>query len=492
MTEDAPIMSIAHEWEPITDLPDDWHDLCRPDLHAVHRQWVAERKLVKDEEKLQQFQEELALHWAIETGIIERLYRVDRGITIQIMEAGLQALEDFHDKGDISADAKAHITDQREALDMVMDLVGDENRELTAFYIKSLHQRLTLSQETCEAKDQFGNLIQVPLRKGEWNLRPNNPLEPDGSLHEYCPPEQVPGEIERLLAWHKQHEALDVCPEVEAAWLHHRFAQIHPFQDGNGRVSRALTGAVFLKANYLVLVIRDEEDREPYLDALQAADKGKLKPLVDLFADVQLADLQEALKIIRSLRGEETVQAIGAAATAARQSQEATAARVAGALGELIRVASVRFEEIAAETRHAFETQGVVVSTTISDGDATDFVWSGQILEDVKRRSSIDTERPWRWVSLRLGLPARPEMDAQLVIVLYSTGRQPRQYAASAFLMRPPRGDRDWEPRATFADVHHFDIQSSASETQETVIAEFREWLEGKITSSLQTWGYDL
>jgi len=22
-------------------------------------------------------------------------------------------------------------------------------------------------------------------------------------------------------------------PEIEAAWLHHRFTQIHPFQDGN-------------------------------------------------------------------------------------------------------------------------------------------------------------------------------------------------------------------------------------------------------------------
>ena len=50
MTEQPP---IAHKWEPIQDLPDNWQDLCRPDLHAVHRQWLAERKLDVERRKLQ-------------------------------------------------------------------------------------------------------------------------------------------------------------------------------------------------------------------------------------------------------------------------------------------------------------------------------------------------------------------------------------------------------------------------------------------------------
>ena len=90
-----------------------------------------------------------------------------------------------------------------------------------------------------------------------------------------------------------------MCPEVEAAWLHHRFAQMHPFEDGNGRVARALTVAVFLRGDYLVLVIRDEEHRDPYLDALEAADDGDLEALVDLFADVEAADLEDALTLVR-------------------------------------------------------------------------------------------------------------------------------------------------------------------------------------------------
>ena len=38
---------------------------------------------------------------------------------------------------------------------------------------------------------------------------------------------------------------------------------------------------------------------EPYLDALEAADDGDLKPLVDLFADIQAADLGDALTLVR-------------------------------------------------------------------------------------------------------------------------------------------------------------------------------------------------
>ena len=241
--------------------------------------------------------------WAIETGIIERLYEVDRGVTIALAEVGLEAMERFHADGQLTGEARSLIEDQRSALDMVMDLVGGQ-RELTSSYIRELHRGLTEHQDTRDAIDAQGRRFAAPLLKGEWKRLPNNPIRPDGRVHEYCPPEFVQDEIDQLLAWRAStNETQGVCPEVEAAWLHHRFSQIHPFEDGNGRVARALTAAVFLKSDYLVLVIRDEEHRDPYLDALEAADGGDLKPLVDLFADVQAADLADALSLVRMSGG---------------------------------------------------------------------------------------------------------------------------------------------------------------------------------------------
>ena len=84
--------------------------------------------------------------------------------------------------------------------------------------------------------------------KGEWKTRPNNPRRPDGVVHEYCPPEQVEPEMRRFLDLYNdgiRHRNYPV--NVEAAWLHHRFVRTHPFQDGNGRVSRLLMAWAYVK-----------------------------------------------------------------------------------------------------------------------------------------------------------------------------------------------------------------------------------------------------
>ena len=54
--------------------------------------------------------------------------------------------------------------------------------------------------------------------------------------------------MERLLALHEGHRDRHLAPEVEAAWLHHEFVRIHPFQDGNGRMPRLLMAFAYAKA----------------------------------------------------------------------------------------------------------------------------------------------------------------------------------------------------------------------------------------------------
>ena len=77
-----------------------------------------------------------------------------------------------------------------------------------------------------------------------------------------------------------------VSPDVLAAWVHHRFTQIHPFQDGNGRVARLLATLIFIRAEWLPLVV-GRDDRVRYLDAFEAADKGEFLPLVAFFDTLQ-------------------------------------------------------------------------------------------------------------------------------------------------------------------------------------------------------------
>ena len=111
-------------------------------------------------------------------------------------------------------------------------------------------------------------------------------MQKDGSVHEYCPPEQVASEMDRLIQLHHLHKAQQIPPEIESAWLHHRFTQIHPFQDGNGRVARCLASLVFIQSGWFPLVLT-RDDRAVYIEASEAADRGNLSSLVNLFAKTQ-------------------------------------------------------------------------------------------------------------------------------------------------------------------------------------------------------------
>jgi Fic family protein len=166
-------------------------------------------------------------------------------------------------------------------------------QSFTEHYIREMQAQFTIHQDYTTALTPDGNLINIELLKGVYKKHPNNPKRPDGEIFEYCPPEFVQDEMSNLVLWYRESEQ-KVFPEVSAAWLHHRFTQIHPFQDGNGRVARALASLVFLKAGLFPLVVRDQ-DRSHYILALEQADAGDLKPLVDLFAKRQRDSILLAL-----------------------------------------------------------------------------------------------------------------------------------------------------------------------------------------------------
>ena len=174
--------------------------------------------------------------------------------------------------------------------------VKDE-RPLTTSAIKEWHALLTRHQESATGITPSGQHIEIPLRKGAWKIRSNNPRREDGFVHEYCPPEQIESEMERFLAFHTGHKDLNLAPEVEAAWLHHEFVRIHPFQDGNGRISHLLMAFAYAKAGEFPPVI-PAEYKLSYIDALEAADEGGFHDLVNYFG--ALATLRSNAASVRA------------------------------------------------------------------------------------------------------------------------------------------------------------------------------------------------
>jgi Fic family protein len=102
----------------------------------------------------------------------------------------------------------------------------------------------------------------------------------------YVPPpsENILDLTSEFLAWWQQRHAelrMAAKPEIIAglAELHHRFLQIHPFLDGNGRVARCLLDQA--ARELLNQSVGREFTKNPieYYSALRKADEGDLAPL---------------------------------------------------------------------------------------------------------------------------------------------------------------------------------------------------------------------
>jgi len=176
-----------------------------------------------------------------------------------------------------------------------------EGRPLTASMLKSWHALLTRHQETVTGLtvvDGRVRKVQVPfVRKGGWKIAPNNPRRPDGVVHQYCPPEHVEAEMDRFFAIYNDEVAPRGYPvEVEAAWLHHRFVRTHPFQDGNGRVSRLLMACAYVGRN-LPPPIVTAFAKPAYINVLEVADRGDLRAFVNRVALLALDQTQGAIDV---------------------------------------------------------------------------------------------------------------------------------------------------------------------------------------------------
>ncbi len=295
-------VEVGHRWLPITDLTDADRAAASEELPALARTWDQVRGTL-DPRQVDDFNERLKREWAIETGVIERLYTLDRGTTRLLIEHGIDAALIASDSTDQAPEQVAGIIgDHAEVVDWLFDAVT-ELRPVSVSFIKQLHQFMTRKQRYAPGIDMFGRRREVELRHGQFKVRPNNPTRPDGKVHEYCPPEQVDSEMDRLIEMHERHTAAREAPDVNAAWLHHRFVQIHPFQDGNGRIARAIASLVLIRAGWFPLVVT-RYDRSRYIDTLDSANDGDLGPLIRLIAELQRDRFVQAVGITEEIRRE--------------------------------------------------------------------------------------------------------------------------------------------------------------------------------------------
>ena len=97
-------------------------------------------------------------------------------------------------------------------------------------------------------------------------------------IHRGAPSWQIEELLKDLVRWYNRNK--EMCPSlVLAAVVHNQFENIHPFQDGNGRVGRLLLNNILLKHDLPPLNI-ELKNRVQYYEALQIYEKDhNIRPL---------------------------------------------------------------------------------------------------------------------------------------------------------------------------------------------------------------------
>lgn len=90
---------------------------------------------------------------------------------------------------------------------------------------------------------------------------------------------KVAREMKRLLKWFDDRDGLD--PVLKAALAHLWFVTIHPFDDGNGRIARAISDMALARAEqsgqrFYSMSAQIRKERNAYYDILEATQKGNL------------------------------------------------------------------------------------------------------------------------------------------------------------------------------------------------------------------------
>ena len=92
------------------------------------------------------------------------------------------------------------------------------------------------------------------------------PIGVRGSRAEFPLWEDIPEELGRFFNWYNKSNSLN--PAEAAAMAHYMLVSIHPFGDGNGRVSRLLMNCILHKNGYPMFIVR-VSDRRSYHRALE-------------------------------------------------------------------------------------------------------------------------------------------------------------------------------------------------------------------------------
>ena len=188
-------------------------------------------------------------------------------------------------------------------VDMVLDAIQNHQSQLTAKRLQGWHAAMFPTGYSGLSK----------IRVGQWRNDAQGPMQVVSGamqrqkIHYEAPPaHRLRAEMAGFIRWFNASHLED--PLIKAGLAHLWFVTVHPFDDGNGRIARAVGDMALARATnsshrYYSLSAQIQRERKAYYDQLEATQKGSLDvtPWLVWFLGCLLRALQGADHMLTSV-----------------------------------------------------------------------------------------------------------------------------------------------------------------------------------------------
>ncbi len=200
----------------------------------------------------------------------------------------------------------------REQLGLELDYMTQQDPKLKSSYIAKKNKYLSLGKSYASISFLFDLvdveftlldlllLQEILMDDGEFRKNTVFIQHPDGSKMEFGF-ESISEKIGEIFDWYNlSKKEKKISGIVLAVLFHYKIVSVHPFIDGNGRISRLILNLILLKNGFFPIAIPNEQRKE-YYESLVNADKGNLETLVDYFSALIKDKLEQYLIIAKEL-----------------------------------------------------------------------------------------------------------------------------------------------------------------------------------------------
>jgi Fic family protein len=233
-------------------------------------------------DKIKEIEKKMEIEFVYNSNKIEgsTLTRGETALVLQGITVGHKPLSSVIPK---SLDDIAAASNHPDAMTLVKKLAFDKTHKITEVQIKSVHR-----------------IIMKGIISNSGKYRSED-ISVTGASFTPPPPYEIPKLMKNLMTLINKNPD-ELTPIELAAQTHYDLAWIHPFSDGNGRMTRLLLNFILLRNMYPFTIIQDV-DRKTYLRALRHMDtEGEMEQFtihiarcVEQTLDVYLQDKKQEL-----------------------------------------------------------------------------------------------------------------------------------------------------------------------------------------------------